>query len=71
MNVKYCIYILQLQVLKQFLDKNNLTIQGAVTWVSHQKCSDMFIYSKWNGTTTYNFGENERDFGTDYGICCW
>ena len=31
----------------------------------------MFIYSRWNGTTTYNFGENKRDFGTDYGICCW
>ena len=34
-------------------------------------CDDMFIYSKWNGTTTYGFGANERDFGTDYGICCW
>ena len=36
-----------------------------------QKCDDMFLYSKWNGTTTYGFGNNERDFGTDYGICCW
>ena len=34
-------------------------------------CDDMFIYSRWNGTTTYGFGENTRDFGTDYGICCW
>ena len=31
----------------------------------------MYMYSKWNGTTTYGFGANERDFGTDYGICCW
>ena len=31
----------------------------------------MFIYSKWNGSTTYHHGENKRDFGTDYGICCW
>ena len=25
---------------------------------------------QWNGTTTYSF-ESQRDFGTDYGICCW
>lgn len=25
---------------------------------------------QWNGTTIYNF-ESQRDFGTDYGICCW
>ena len=31
----------------------------------------MFIYAKWNSSTTYGFGNNERDFGTDYGICCW
>ena len=31
----------------------------------------MFMYSKWNGSKTYDFGNNERDFGTDYGICCW
>ena len=36
-----------------------------------QSCDDMFIYSKWNGSTTYTHGENKRDFGTDYGICCW
>ena len=36
-----------------------------------QCCDDMFIYSKWNGSTTYHHGENKRDFGTDYGICCW
>ncbi|TRY74967.1 hypothetical protein TCAL_04960, partial [Tigriopus californicus] len=37
---------------------------------THQLCKDMFIYSKWNGSTTFSF-ESERDFGTDYGICCW
>lgn len=46
-------------------------MEGSITWLSHQKCDDMFIYSKWNGTTTYGFGSNARDFGTDYGICCW
>ena len=25
---------------------------------------------QWNGSITYSF-EIERDFGTDYGICCW
>ena len=25
---------------------------------------------QWNSSTTYSF-EIERDFGTDYGICCW
>ena len=65
------IYFLIPQVLKTFLEKRNLTMQGSVTWISHQKCDDMFIYSKWNGTTSYGFGANERDFGTDYGICCW
>ena len=59
------------QVLKLYLEKRNLTVEGSITWLSHQKCDDMFIYSKWNGTTTYGFGSNERDFGTDYGICCW
>ena len=60
-----------MQVLKLYLEKRNLTVEGSITWLSHQNCDDMFIYSKWNGTTTYGFGANERDFGTDYGICCW
>ena len=25
---------------------------------------------QWNATTSYNF-EIPREFGTDYGICCW
>ncbi|XP_040569382.1 acid-sensing ion channel 4 [Lepeophtheirus salmonis] len=58
-------------VLKVFLEKRNLSVEGSITWLSHQKCDDMFIFSKWNSTITYNFGENKRDFGTDYGICCW
>ena len=29
-----------------------------------------FPWLQWNGTTTYHF-EVERDFGTDYGVCCW
>ena len=44
---------------------------GSLTWLSHQNCNDMFIYAKWNSSTTYGFGNNDRDFGTDYGICCW
>ena len=53
------------------MEKKNLTVEGSLTWFSHQMCDDMFIYAKWNGNTTYGFGANERDFGTDYGICCW
>ena len=30
----------------------------------------IFFSLQWNGTKTYHF-EVERDFGTDYGICCW
>ena len=29
-----------------------------------------FLSLQWNGSTTYEFAI-ERDFGTDYGICCW
>ncbi len=28
------------------------------------------MHIQWNGTTTFSF-ESDRDFGTDYGICCW
>ena len=28
------------------------------------------FFLQWNGSTTYEFAI-ERDFGTDYGICCW
>ena len=30
----------------------------------------MFLLSKWNQTKTYEY-DIVRDFGTDYGICCW
>merc|ERR1719153_553717 len=36
----------------------------------HQACSDMFLLSEWNRTKTFNI-PLERDFGTDYGNCCW
>ena len=42
----------------------------SITWFTHQECKDMFVLSKWNQTKTYDFAI-ERDFGTDYGICCW
>ena len=30
----------------------------------------MFLLSKWNQSKTYEYAI-VRDFGTDYGICCW
>ena len=42
----------------------------SITWFTHQDCKDMFLLSKWNQTKTYDYAI-ERDFGTDYGICCW
>ena len=30
----------------------------------------MFLMSKWNQTKIYNY-PIERDYGTDYGMCCW
>ena len=42
----------------------------SITWFTHQDCKDMFLLSKWNQTKTYEYAI-ERDFGTDYGICCW
>ena len=29
-----------------------------------------YIFTQWNGSTIHHF-EVDRDFGTDYGICCW
>ena len=34
------------------------------------KAFDTIFIFQWNGSITYSF-EIERDFGTDYGICCW
>ena len=44
--------------------------RSSVSWFARQNCGDMFLMSKWNQTKTYDFAI-ERDFGTDYGICCW
>lgn len=59
------------QVLRNYLLSKNISVSKSIIWLSHQECDDMFVYSKWNGSTTYTHGENKRDFGTDYGICCW
>ena len=55
-----------------FLTRHNeaLETKMSITWFTHQECKDMFVLSKWNQTKTYDFAI-ERDFGTDYGICCW
>ena len=66
-----------MQVLRTYFNKKSEVandtdaVPSTITWLIHQKCSDMFMYSKWNGSKAYGFGNNERDFGTDYGICCW
>ena len=44
---------------------------NSLNWAVHQKCSDMFLQSTWNGFTYDNSTEIDYDFGTDYGICCW
>ena len=52
--------------------RHNETLETkmSITWFTHQDCKDMFLLSKWNQTKTYDYAI-ERDFGTDYGICCW
>ena len=47
-----------------------LNTKNSIAWLTRQECKDMFVLSKWNQTTTYDFAIS-RDFGTDYGICCW
>ena len=47
-----------------------LGTKKSMTWFTHQECQDMFILSKWNQSISYDFAI-KRDFGTDYGICCW
>jgi len=60
------------QIMKEYLAKHNETLETkmSITWFTHQDCKDMFLLSKWNQTKTYDYAI-ERDFGTDYGICCW
>ena len=61
-----------LQATSQMLYRrnNNDPKRSSVSWFARQNCEDMFLMSKWNQTKTYDFAI-ERDFGTDYGICCW
>ena len=43
----------------------------SMEWAMHQKCKDMFVFSKWNGSMSEGAYDIDYDFGTDYGICCW
>ena len=43
----------------------------SLDWAMHQKCKDMFVMSKWNGSMSPGAYDIDYDFGTDYGICCW
>ena len=43
----------------------------SLDWAMHQKCQDMFVFSKWNGSWSEGAYDIDYDFGTDYGICCW
>jgi len=60
------------QIMKDYLAKQNETLETktSITWFTHQDCKDMFLLSKWNQSKTYEYAI-VRDFGTDYGICCW
>ena len=52
--------------------RKNLTdpMKSSLSWLAHQNCNDMFLLSKWN-QSKYEDYAIERDYGTDYGICCW
>ena len=52
--------------------RHNQTLETktSIKWFTHQDCKDMFLLSKWNQSKTYEYAI-VRDFGTDYGICCW
>ena len=58
--------------MKDYLASKNETLETktSITWFTHQDCKDMFLLSKWNQSKTYEYAI-VRDFGTDYGICCW
>ena len=53
-----------------FRQNETLETKTSITWFTHQDCKDMFLLSKWNQSKTYEYAI-VRDFGTDYGICCW
>ena len=61
-NAKIPRYVLN--KLKQFSNKS-------LDWAMHQKCKDMFVFSKWNGSMSEGSYDIDYDFGTDFGICCW
>ena len=58
---------------KDLVDKLNKAAPAnkSLNWAMHQKCSDMFMFSKWNGSVSESLYDVDYDFGTDYGICCW
>ena len=43
----------------------------SLDWAMQQKCQDLFVFSKWNGSMSEGSYDIDYDFGTDYGICCW
>ena len=58
---------------KHILDKLDKVAPSnkSLEWAMHQKCQDMFVFSKWNGSMSEGAYDIDYDFGTDYGICCW
>ena len=44
-----------LKILTYILFRHNETLETkqSITWFTHQKCDDMHVLSKWNGTKTY------------------
>lgn len=60
------------QLPKDLRDKlHKATHNKSLDWAMRQKCQDLFIFSKWNGSFSDGAYEIDYDFGTDYGICCW
>ena len=64
------ILILYLDFNTLFRHNETLGMKKSINWLAHQDCKEMFLMSKWNQTKAYDHAI-ERDFGTDYGICCW
>ena len=56
------LYIGNRNVLFRFVTRHSITDTDLT--VSNNS------FFQWNATTSYNF-EIPREFGTDYGICCW
>ena len=62
-----------MELPKNILDKLDqlAPLNKSLNWAMHQKCQDMFVFSKWNGSMSEGAYDIDYDFGTDYGICCW